>query len=222
MKTTAFVPIKLNNERLPGKNTKPFTNGKPLIYYILNSLKQVNNIDEIYVYCSDESIQVYLPKGVRFLKRPSYLDLSSTSFNEVLVSFAKEVDSDYYLLTHATAPFLRPETFQQAVEAMKTGKYDSVFTVKKLQEFLWKDNMPVNYEPASIPRTQDLPSYYTETCGLYLYPKDLILKQNRRIGNVPFLLEVSEIEAFDINTPNDFAIADSIFNAFLKGTYCHE
>ena len=30
MKVTAFVPMKLNNERLPGKNTKAFTNGKPL------------------------------------------------------------------------------------------------------------------------------------------------------------------------------------------------
>ena len=28
MKTVAFVPIKLNNERLPGKNIKPFTNGE--------------------------------------------------------------------------------------------------------------------------------------------------------------------------------------------------
>ena len=33
MKTVAFVPIKLNNERFPGKNVKPFTGGKPLIAY---------------------------------------------------------------------------------------------------------------------------------------------------------------------------------------------
>lgn len=37
--TVAFVPLKLNNERLPGKNTKPFTNGKPLITYILSTLQ---------------------------------------------------------------------------------------------------------------------------------------------------------------------------------------
>ena len=38
MKTVAFVPVKLNNERLPGKNTKPFHNGDPLICYILRTL----------------------------------------------------------------------------------------------------------------------------------------------------------------------------------------
>ena len=46
MKTVAFVPIKLNSERLPLKNIKPFTNGKPLIAYILETLKNVSNVDE--------------------------------------------------------------------------------------------------------------------------------------------------------------------------------
>lgn len=31
MKTVAVVPVKMNNERLPGKNTKCFDNGEPLI-----------------------------------------------------------------------------------------------------------------------------------------------------------------------------------------------
>ena len=37
MKTVAVVPMKLNNRRLPQKNTKPFTNGKPLCWYILST-----------------------------------------------------------------------------------------------------------------------------------------------------------------------------------------
>ena len=56
MKIVAFVPIKMNNERLPGKNTKSFDNGEPLIYYILDTLRKVNELDEIYVYCSSEEI----------------------------------------------------------------------------------------------------------------------------------------------------------------------
>lgn len=44
MKTVAFIPIKMNNERLPGKNTKGFSNGRPLISYILETLNQTNGI----------------------------------------------------------------------------------------------------------------------------------------------------------------------------------
>ena len=34
MKTVALIPIKLSSERLPGKNTKPFFDGTPLMHFI--------------------------------------------------------------------------------------------------------------------------------------------------------------------------------------------
>ena len=106
MKTVAFVPIKLNSERLPLKNIKSFRNGKPLIYYILNTLKNVSELDAIYVYCSSDDICDYLPKEIDYIKRDPYYDLSSTGFNEVLYSFSKIIDAETYVLAHATAPFM--------------------------------------------------------------------------------------------------------------------
>ncbi len=208
MKVVAFVPIKLNNERLPGKNTKKFYNGRPLISYILETLQKVSNIDEIYVYCSSDEIKKYLPISVKFLQRDNYLDLSTTSFNKVLTTFADIVKADIYVLSHATAPFLKKETFEEAVEAVKSGEYDSALSVQKLQEFLWKNNKPFNYEPEKIPRTQDLEPYFMETCGMYVYTSELIKREQRRIGHKPYLVEVSKIEATDINNINDFEIAN--------------
>lgn len=210
MKVVAFVPIKLNNERLPGKNTKKFYNGRPLISYILETLQKVSNIDEIYVYCSSDEIKKYLPISVKFLQRDNYLDLSTTSFNKVLTTFADIVKADIYVLSHATAPFLKKETFEEAVEAVKSGEYDSALSVQKLQEFLWKNNKPFNYEPEKIPRTQDLEPYFMETCGMYVYTSELIKREQRRIGHKPYLVEVSKIEATDINNINDFEIANAI------------
>ena len=211
VKTVAFVPIKTNNERLPGKNTKPFTNGKPLMAYILDTLKDVKNVDETYVYCSDESILQYIPQGIKFLKRDPYYDLSSTSFNEVLISFAELVDADVYVLTHATAPFMKAESIERSVDAIINGGHDSATAVLELKEFLWKDGKPFNYDVEHIPRTQDLEPIYTETCGLFVYTKDLILRKRRRIGDNPFLVEVSKIEATDINEREDFLIADALY-----------
>ena len=64
MKTVAIVPMKLNNRRLPQKNTKIFTNGKPLCHYILSTLLTVEGVDEVYVYCSNPDIQEFIPEGV--------------------------------------------------------------------------------------------------------------------------------------------------------------
>lgn len=216
MKIVAFVPIKLNNERLPGKNIKSFTNGSPLITYILETLLRVEEISDVYVYCSSEEICQYLPHGVKFLKRDTYLDLSTTSFNEVLTSFAEKVEADIYVLTHATAPFISCKSFQEGLKAVMSGGYDSALSVAKLQEFLWKDGSPYNYDPTRIPRTQDLPIIYTETCGMYIYKRELICIEKRRIGNRPYLVEVSKIEAIDINNEEDFILADSVFNLKAK------
>lgn len=210
-KVVAFVPLKLNNERLPGKNTKKFSDGKPLVECILSTLKKVNNIDEIYVYCSDARIQDYLPEGVKYLTRSAQLDLSSTKINEVLSAFACDCPAEIYVLAHATAPFIRAESIEVGVERVLSGAHDSALTVHKMQEFMWRDGEPMNYDLAKIPRTQDLEPVYVETTGLYIYKQELINKKNKRIGDTPFLVEVSKIESVDINEPIDFDIANAIY-----------
>lgn len=209
-KVVAFVPIKLNSERVPGKNIRKFSNGKPLIKYILTTISEIEIIDEVYVYCSSDKIKEYLPDNVKFLKRDPYYDLSTTSFNEVLSSFANEIEASIYVLTHATAPFIKKESIEIAIKQVLSHDYDSALAVTKMQEFIWKNNKPFNYNVESIPRTQDLEPLFIETCGLYVYTRELILKENRRIGYNPFLVEVSKIEACDINIEEDFIIADAI------------
>lgn len=216
MKTIAIVPMKLNNRRLPQKNTKSFTNGKPLCYYILSTLLKVDGIDEVYVYCSNPDIQEFIPKGIHYLKRSESLDQDTTKMNEVLQAFAEDVPADIYVMTHTTAPFISAESIKKGLDAVASGEYDSSFAAKKLQDFLWKDGVPFNYELNNIPRTQDLPALYEETSGFYIYTSDVITKLNRRIGENPFIVEVGEIESVDIDEPEDFMIADAIYNYIIR------
>ena len=57
MKTVAFIPIKMNNERTPGKNTKRFYNGKCILEIIQETLMEVKGLDEVYVFCSNDAIK---------------------------------------------------------------------------------------------------------------------------------------------------------------------
>ena len=212
MKIVAIVPMKLNNRRLPQKNTKSFTNGKPLCYYILSTLLTVEEIDEVYVYCSNPDIQEFIPYGVKYLKRSESLDQDTTSMTEVLTCFTQEVPADIYVMTHTTAPFMTKESIEKGLAAVKSGDYDSSFAAKKLQDFLWKDGVPFNYALDNIPRTQDLPALYEETSGFYIYKKEVMSELHRRIGENPFIVEVGEIESVDIDEAEDFMIADAIFN----------
>ncbi|MCM1540489.1 MAG: acylneuraminate cytidylyltransferase family protein [Blautia sp.] len=216
MKTIAIVPIKLNSRRLPKKNIKSFTNGKPLCHYILSTLLSVRGVDDVYVYCSNPIIQKFVPEGIKYLVRPASLDQDTTKINEVLRSFALEVPADIYVMTHTTAPFISKESIENGLEAVREGGYDSAFAAKKVQDFLWKDGEPFNYDLGNIPRTQDLPVLYQETSGFYIYRSDVITRLNRRIGQNPYIVEVSEVEAIDIDEAEDFLIADAVYNYFLK------
>ena len=89
-------------------------------------------------------------------------------------------------------------------------------SVSKVQEFLWKDNKPFNYNLEKIPRTQDLDVMYSETSGFFIYTKDLMVKEHRRVGYKPFLVEVSKIEACDIDESEDFEIANAIYNSIIN------
>lgn len=218
MSTIAIVPMKLNNQRLPQKNTKSFTNGKPLCYYILSTLLSIKSIDKVYVYCSNPDIKQYIPDGVEYLKRSESLDLNTTKMNEVLQSFAKDVPADIYVMTHTTAPFIGKSSIEKGIKAVSSGVYDSAFAAKKLQDFLWKDGRPFNYELDNIPRTQDLPPLYEETSGFYIYRSEVITQLGRRIGNKPCVIEVGEIESVDIDEAEDFAIADAIFNHIIANS----
>jgi CMP-N-acetylneuraminic acid synthetase len=217
MRVVAFVPMKLNNERLPNKNTKPFDNGKPLLHYVFATLRKCRGIDAIYAYCSDRAVVQHLPSDVRYLARETILDRPETLINEVMLAFAKAVEADVYVLAHATAPFISAATIELGISKILHHEYDSALSVMKLQEFFWKDGKPMNYDPRSIPRTQDLHPIHVETTGLYIYRRELIVEQNRRVGDHPFLIEVSRIEGTDINDAIDFAVANALASAGLAG-----
>lgn len=214
MKIVAVVPMKLNNRRLPQKNTKSFMNGKPLCTYILDTLLKVNEIDEIYVYCSNPEIKEYIPDGIKYLKRSESLDLDTSSMTDVLKSFANDVPADIYVMTHTTAPFIKAESIQNGLNKVISGKYDSAFAAKEIQDFLWEKgkNKPFNYNLDKIPRTQDLQPLLMETSGYYIYNSNVINNLGRRIGDNPFINIIGEIESIDIDEAEDFLIADAIYN----------
>lgn len=210
-KITAIIPIKLKNERLADKNIKLLGN-KPLCHYIFETLLEVKRQYEnlqIFVYCSDESFKKFLLPGIEFLKREKSLDQNCTNYTDIFSSFVKKVDSDLYVYTHATSPFIKPESISNAINKVLVEGYDSSFSVCKKNVFYWT-NETSNYNLKNIPRTQDVEPIFMETSGFYVYKKEVFEKTQTRIGKTPFLYCVDRIEAVDIDEKDDFEVAQHI------------
>lgn len=207
MKITAIMPIKLNNERLPGKNTK-LLKGKPLLQHELLNLQKTGLLNSIHVFCSSEAVIPFLPEDIVFVKRPEYLDLPTSNFSQIFEVFQKEFDADIYVYAHATAPYITETTMAECIRAVISGEYDSAFCAVKIQDYLWQNGEPLNFDATNVPRSQDLEPVYRETSGIYVFTKEVFEKYHRRIGIRPFVKEVSLKEAVDINNPEDFLIAE--------------
>ena len=187
MKTVAFVPLRLNSQRVAGKNLR-LLGGEPLMCHILRTLAGIGEIDEVYAYCSDERICEYLPRSVRFLRRSPGLDV----------------------LAHATSPFIRAETVADALRHVRSGEYDSAFSAEKIQTFAWFEGRPLNYALDDIPRTQTIEPVYIETSAFFIFPRTLWCGRGRRIGEKPYMAVVDRIEGLDIDNPEDFTMAEII------------
>lgn len=209
MKVVAFVPIRLNSKRVVGKNLK-LLGGKPMMCYLLETLVRVEQIDEVYVYCSSDEVLPYLPAGVKLLKRSTALDSDTALGEEIYDAFVRDVEADVYMLAHTTSPFIKPETIATAVDAVKSGRYDSAFSAQKIQTFAWYEGKPLNYSPTSIPRTQTIEPVYVETSAFYIFGREMWLGEHRRVGYNPYMALVGPVEGVDIDYPEDFELAARI------------
>jgi CMP-N-acetylneuraminic acid synthetase len=210
-KVVAFVPIKLNSQRLPNKNILPIA-GHPLCWHILNSLQKIERIDEIYVFCSDEVILEYIPENTIFLKRDVSLDGNLVKGFEIYNAFINQVDADIYILAHTTSPFIKYETMSTALNKILNDGHDSAFSAQRMQIFAWYNGKPINYDINDVPRTQDMEPIYIETSAFFMFEKEIFTKHNRRIGFRPYIQEVDNIEAVDIDTKEDYDFALRLSN----------
>lgn len=213
---TAFVPIRLNSTRVARKSIRPLR-GKSLSRYLLETLLVTPGLDRVCVYCSDDAVLDHLPDGVEFIRRPAELDGDRTLGIEIYRSFLSTVESDFYLLAHVTSPFIRPETFGGAIEAVRNGTHDSALTVRPIQTFCWYQGRPLNYELTHVKRTQDLDPVYAETSACYLFPRELMAEQGRRVGSNPYFIVTDFPEDIDIDTEADFLLAEAWLRSQEEG-----
>ena len=129
---------------------------------------------------------------------------------EIIERCVKDVAADIYVLTHVTQPFTKSESIKKALDKVISGEYDSAFSAVVLQDYMWKDGKPFNYDMKNIIRTQDLDPIYMETGAFFIFRKEVFTELGQRIGNKPYIYEIDQFEAVDIDTAEDFEFAKAV------------
>lgn len=224
-KLVALMPMRHHSQRVPGKNYRPFGDGRPLYQHTLENLLAVPEIEKVVIDTDSPVVKEQCAEKYRdviVLDRPEHLRAPEIPMNDILTHDATQVDSEFYIQTHSTNPLLKNETMAAAVSLFfkQYPIYDSLFGVTVIRDRIWDVlGRAVNHNPNILLQTQDLPKWLVlENSTMYIFERNRLLNDRNRIGNRPYLFEVPEIEARDIDIELDFQVTELLYKALRSGS----
>lgn len=213
-KITAVIPIRKGSQRVPDKNFKNFYKGKSLLELKIESLKEIELIDDVVVNTdSDKAIQIAKKLGVSYFRREDYYASSQCSQSEFFRNIAETTDSDIIIHTPCTSPLIRKESIIDGLNRFNISDNDSCNSVGLVKEYLWHNGKPLNYfiEDGKVPNSQDLPDVKKITFGFSILYKNTMIERQNVVGKNPIFYIIDEDEQIDIDTKLDFEFARFIY-----------
>ena len=222
----AFLPCRKGSQRIKEKNIKPILDFKMgLVEIKLSQLLKVEKIKKIFLSTDDIQIINFARrlenKKIIIDIRPEHLCSNDTSTDLLINYVAEKFEEKNILWTHVTSPFINSELYQLFIEKyFEVIHYnnDSLMTVTKIQKFLWDDKGPLSYtlDKEKWPRTQTLKPLYEINSGAFIAHSNIYKNFKNRIGISPFLYEIDQLTAFDIDWPEDWIIAETLMSNNIK------
>ena len=215
MKIKAMVAVRTGSVRVQNKNIKPFA-GSTLLDLKLQQLKRIPNLDGVIVNSnSDEMLAIADKYGCEPVKRDEYYASNSVSMSDVYKNMAENFSGDIVAYINVTNPLLKDETIVKAIEIykkfMESEEFDSLNSAHLIKEFMFKDNLPINYDLRHQPRSQDLPDIAALNFAISIISKEKMIECKNVVGYKPNIYVIDEVEATDIDNPIDFEFAEFVY-----------
>lgn len=211
----AIIPARLGSIRLPNKNIQLLGN-IPLIAHSILYAKE-NDIDKIIISSDDERIIEIAEKyDVDFQLRPNHLATDISPTIDTLEHIITTIDEEFenVILLQPTNPLRPKNMLKEALNIFNQDAYDSLMTVTRNHQKFGKINknqfIPFNYKMGQ--RSQDLEPLYYEN-GLLYITKSKLIKKGKILGKNNYPLIVNHpFSQIDIDTQEDFDLAEFYYN----------
>ncbi|MGZ5192067.1 MAG: pseudaminic acid cytidylyltransferase, partial [Flavisolibacter sp.] len=213
--------------RIPKKNIKSFL-GKPIIAYSIEAAINSGIFDEVMVSTDDTEIaKVAQASGavVPFIRSAQTSDDFSTTadvLKEVLLSY-KQLNKyfEFACCIYPTAPFITSEKLKNAFQLLYSSGSDSVIPITRFSFPIWRsfkmenDKISYNWPEFASKRSQDLPPSYHDCGQFYFFKTEEFLRTGKLVTENTLGLEIPESEVQDIDSQEDWKIAEIKFG-FLQ------
>jgi pseudaminic acid cytidylyltransferase len=221
MNNVAIITARGGSKRIPRKNIRPFL-GKPIIAYVIQAARQSGLFQEVMVSTDDTEIADvarHYGASVPFMRSAENADDFATTTDALL-----EVIADYERLgktfdvgccLYPTTPFVTAALLRQAFDVLTTQAFDTVYPV---QAFGFPVQRAVALDASGRvrwlqpehqqTRSQDLENAYHDTGQFYVFKTAALLKSRQLISANAGGIVISEMQAHDIDTEDDWQVAE--------------
>lgn len=223
MNVLIIIPARGGSKGIPRKNLRDLA-GKPLLFYSINIALQIENA-KIVIDTDDEEIEFMVNnsyKEIPVFMRNKSEGTDTATIDDVIFEHLNVVHYNYDTLVvlQPTSPLLSAQTLREALVDFYKYDYESAIAVKEFQHLLWQNNkygVPNLVQSERVNR-QQMEKLYLETGSITITKKNLIEK-GVRIGSEPALITIPASESLDLDTADDWLLAERAINKNMLYIY---
>jgi len=223
VRSLAIIPARGGSKRIPRKNIKNFL-GVPIIKYSIDAALKSGCFDEVMVSTEDKEIAELaksLGATIPFFRSEKTSDDHSTIVDvseEVVIEYKKMgKEFDFFCCIFPTAPFITSKRLKEGFDLLiKTGADSVVPVVSYGAPIEWamkieSGRLKMLWPETVFIRSQDLEPRYYDVGQFFWSKPNVLLSQKKLIANDSAPIEVPEMEVQDIDTEEDWKMAELIY-----------
>jgi len=219
MRIIGIIPARGGSKGIARKNLQPIGNSSLIGLKIIQGIESL--CSEVWVSTEDKEISDTSRKhGAQVIPRPQDLSTDDAGTDAVLlhaIEFLNCSDQDILVLLQPTSPLIDLTSIDSCIQKlMDNPQLNSVISIREAHPFMWSTNDHIVWNPEGHtrnlrPRRQDLGKSGWETGGCYSIRVGALREQLVRYPEPTGIVEVSFLEALDVDTPQDLESARRVF-----------
>jgi len=213
--TLIVVPVRAGSKGIPNKATRPLGGVSP----VLRTIRTAQAIDADVVVTGDDhaALRTANQSGAATCHQPAALSLPGVPLDAPVHFATQYMERLVYPKTYrtvvtlqVTSPFTKRETVERAIQ-ISQDLYTTVLTVRDDRGLRWESALPettvlTSRAPRRVTR-QAMPACWRETGAIFVTPRRWV-EPTSRFSHTAYLVEVTGMEAVDLDTMEDWWIAE--------------
>jgi N-acylneuraminate cytidylyltransferase len=208
-----LVPVKGSSERIGAKNIRKFDN-TTLFELKLEQISRVQGLDRVVVSSENEvMLNIAREKGFDVHVRDPKYSTSEIPMSEVYSYIASEVPGEHIAWINVTNPLAESEAYDRAVEVYRSldSTYDCLLSVVEVQDYLFHNGKPVNFQPKPWPKSQDLSGVCAMSFVINMLRRKDMVRWGSCVGTSPYFFYLDRVTSWDVDFQEDFDFCEMIY-----------